>query len=68
MFAHPFFAVSDQLGNYEIRGLPEGSYTLVVWHEKLGEKEIEVNVVAGESRRLDFTFDELGTIRSSWQD
>ena len=68
VFAHPFFAVSDQFGNYEIRGLPEGAYTLVVWHEKLGEKEIEVNVVAGESRRLDFTFDELGTIRSSWQD
>jgi plastocyanin len=56
VFAHPFFAVSDQLGNYEIRGLPEGSYKLVVWHERLGEKEMEITVARGENRRTDFTF------------
>ena len=54
---HPFFAVSDKLGNYEIRGLPVGTYKLVVWHETLGEQEIEVTLVPGETRRLDFTFD-----------
>lgn len=54
---HPFFAVSDKLGNYEIRGLPVGSYKLVVWHEVLGEQEVEVTLVPGETRRLDFNFD-----------
>ena len=57
VFAHPFFAVSDQLGNYEIRGLPAGTYKLVAWHERLGEQEVEVTVVPGETRRLDFTFE-----------
>ena len=57
VFAHPFFAISDQLGNYEIRGVPEGTYKLVVWHERLGEKEVDVYVGPGESRRMDFTFD-----------
>lgn len=56
VFAHPFFAVSDQLGNYEIRGLPAGTYKLVAWHEKLGEQEVELTVVPGESRKIDFTF------------
>jgi plastocyanin len=64
VFAHPFFAVSDQLGNYEIRGLPPGTYKLVVWHEKLGEQEMEVTVSAGESRRIDFTFDVPEKVRS----
>jgi Carboxypeptidase regulatory-like domain len=54
---HPFFAVSDTLGNYEIRGLPHGTYTLVVWHEQLGEQEVEITLVAGETRRVDFTFE-----------
>ena len=48
---HPFFAVTDELGNFEIRGLPAGTYTLVVWHEKLGEQQREITVIEGESRR-----------------
>jgi plastocyanin len=56
VFAHPFFAVSDHLGNYEIRGLPPGTYKLVAWHEKLGEEEMEITVRPGENRRIDFTF------------
>jgi len=54
---HPFFAVTDELGNFEIRGLPAGTYTLVVWHEKLGEQEREITVIEGESRKVDFTFE-----------
>ena len=54
---HPFFAVSDQLGRFEIRGLPPGSYTLVVWHERLGEQELEITIAGGEMRNADFTFD-----------
>lgn len=52
---HPFFAVSDAFGNYEIRGLPPGTYKLVVWHEELAEQEIEITVLAGENRKVDFT-------------
>ena len=54
---HPFFAVSDESGRFEIRGLPPGTYTLVVWHERLGEQELEIKVAPGETRNADFTFD-----------
>ena len=57
VFDHPFFAVSDQFGNYEIRGMPAGTYTVVAWHERLGQHEMELTVGAGERRRMDFTFD-----------
>ncbi len=29
---HPYFAVTDEQGWFEINGIPPGSYTLVAWH------------------------------------
>ena len=33
VFAHRFFAVTDDEGRYRIDGLPPGTYTVVVWNE-----------------------------------
>lgn len=56
VFSHPFFAVTDTNGNYKIEGLPPGSYNVVAWHERLGEKTVEVLFVPGESRHVGFDF------------
>lgn len=57
VFAHPFFAISDEDGNYKITGLPPGRYTVVVRHETLGEKTFEVTLVPGEAKDLNVSFD-----------
>src|SRR6266550_45204 len=57
VFANPFFAISDESGNYRIDGLPPGRYTIVVRHEVLGEKTVDVTLVTGESKDLSFSFD-----------
>ena len=44
VFAHPFFAVTDKTGDYEIKNVPPGKYTLKFWHESFGEKRMEVEV------------------------
>jgi plastocyanin len=33
VFSHPFFAVSDNDGRYEISAVPPGTYSLMVWSE-----------------------------------
>jgi plastocyanin len=47
---HPYFAVTDVAGKFEIKGLPAGTYTLGVWHEGLktldGKNEIDIVVKA----------------------
>ncbi|HTQ54338.1 MAG TPA: carboxypeptidase regulatory-like domain-containing protein [Bryobacteraceae bacterium] len=53
--SHPFFAVTGEDGSYTIKGLPPGSYTLEVWHEKYGTKDVPITVKAKESATQDFT-------------
>ena len=42
----PWFAVSDKAGQFSLRGLPPGKYTLGVWHEKLGAADVQVELSA----------------------
>ena len=41
-FDHPYFAVTDAEGNFEITDVPPGQYTLVAWHE--GYKVVRMDV------------------------
>ncbi len=53
--SHPFFAVTGEDGSYTIKGLPPGTYTLEVWHEKYGVKDVQVTVAPKESKTEDFS-------------
>jgi uncharacterized membrane protein/plastocyanin len=44
--AHPWFAVSDAAGTFEIPRVPAGTYTLEAWHEVYGRKSVAVTVTA----------------------
>lgn len=54
--AHPFFAVTGEDGSFQIRNLPAGTYTLEVWHEKLGTQTQQVTIADGETKEVNFVF------------
>ena len=33
VFDHPYFAVTDENGNFEIKNAPAGKFRIVYWHE-----------------------------------
>jgi plastocyanin len=53
---HPYHAVTDTYGAYEIRDVPAGTYTLRVWQEELGTREQAVTVKDGATATADVTF------------
>lgn len=56
ILANPFFAVTDKDGNFSIRGLPPGTYTLTAVQEQLGNKSATVTVGAQEKTTQSFAF------------
>jgi plastocyanin len=51
-----FFAVTDASGRFEIKGLPAGTYTLAVVHEKMGEQTMTVALAPKATATADFTY------------
>ena len=54
---HPYYAVTDSNGNYEISGVPAGTYEVVCWQEKFKKRAIVDKVTVGSgSVTKNFTF------------
>ena len=53
---NPFFAVTDDDGKFEIKGLPAGDYEIEAIHEKLKTQTGKITVKDGESAKLDLAY------------
>jgi hypothetical protein len=49
---HPFVAVTDDKGNFAIKDIPPGKYTVEIWQETLGKQVKEVTIKAKEDVKL----------------
>lgn len=55
---HPFFAVTDEDGDFKIGSLPPGNYVLEAVHEKFGQQERPFTVTAKSRAAVDFAYTE----------
>lgn len=53
---HPFLSVIGEDGTFEISDVPDGTYTLEAWHERLGSQTAEVTITEGSVEITNFTF------------
>jgi plastocyanin len=56
----PYYAVTDDKGNFTIKDVPPGNYTIEVWQEKLGTQDQKVDVKAGATATSDFSMKPKG--------
>jgi plastocyanin len=55
VFEHPYFAVTKADGGFEFTDLPVGTYSVGVWHEKLGQRAQDVAVTADKAAEVTIT-------------
>lgn len=44
---HPYFTTPELDGTFRLTGVPPGTYTIVGWHERVGERVTSITVTAG---------------------
>ena len=49
--------VTGETGEFEIKGVPAGTYKIQAWHEKYGPKTVDVTVEADKAAEANFTYD-----------
>jgi plastocyanin len=54
VFNHPWFAVPDEDGRFELPAVPPGEREITAWHERLGDTTTRVRVDPGRPAAADF--------------
>jgi plastocyanin len=56
VFKHPYYSVTAKDGQFNLKDLPPGTYTIEAWHEKLGTSSQQVTIGPKESKTITFVF------------
>ena len=57
-FDHPYFAVTNEFGEYEFPNVPSGNWTLRIWHQTLGTLKTEVLLSGDKDTVLNMAYPE----------
>jgi len=52
---HPYFTIPETDGTFELPNVPPGEYTVVGWHERVGERRASVRVERGRAATVDLS-------------
>jgi plastocyanin len=61
---NPYTVVTNAQGNFSIKDIPPGTYTVQVWHEALGPQTQEITIKGDEEVQADFKLEEKKKRRS----
>jgi plastocyanin len=56
VFKHPYFAITDKDGAFDLKNVPPGDYVIQAWHEKYGVLNQKVTLGPNQTKTVDFVF------------
>ena len=54
VFDHPYFTIPRPDGTFALDAIPEGTYQISAWHERIGEHRQSIRVEAGRTSEIQF--------------
>lgn len=52
---HPYFTIPELNGSFTLRNVPAGKYTIIGWHERIGERTGTVDVRSGAATSVELS-------------
>jgi hypothetical protein len=52
---HPYFTIPQPNGTFDLANVPAGEYTVVGWHERVGERRAPVRVERGKAATIELS-------------
>jgi hypothetical protein len=56
VFAHPYFDITTRSGEFALKNLPPGTYTIESWQERFGVQDQTVTIGPKETKSISFLF------------
>jgi hypothetical protein len=56
VFASPYFDITPKSGDFELKNIPPGTYTIEAWQERFGTQDVSITIGPKESKPISFTF------------
>jgi plastocyanin len=55
VFEHPYFTIPRLDGGFDLPNVPPGEYTVVGWHERVGERTARIHIEPGRTASVDLS-------------
>ena len=56
VFKHPYFAITEKDGTFDLKNVPPGDYVIQAWHEKYGVLAQKVTLGSNQAKAIQFVF------------
>jgi hypothetical protein len=65
---NPYYAITDEEGNFSIKDIPPGTYKVIAWHPFIPNQTGTIAIESGSQSTLNFEFDGANVQRNIYND
>ena len=68
MVDNPYYAITNEKGNFSIKNIPPGTYKVIAWHPFIPNKIGTITIEPGKQSKIDFEFNGMNVQRKLYND
>ena len=68
MVDNPYYAITNEKGNFSIKDIPPGTYKVIAWHPFIPNQISTITIESGKQSKIDFEFNGMNVQRKLYND